>query len=106
MADSDFDTNFVLDTRSRVGFPLHHSVTVQGGGQYMSQSKRVLLALTFGVGLIVAPAPASAQAVTGTLLGNVTDTSGAAVPGVTVTALEVATGISRTAVSNEAGSYS
>ena len=72
----------------------------------MSQSIRGLLALTFAVGLIAAPAPASAQAVTGTLLGNVTDTSGAAVPGVTVTALEVATGISRTAVSNEAGSYS
>jgi carboxypeptidase family protein len=71
----------------------------------MSQSTRVLLALTFAVGLIATPAPALAQAVTGTLLGNVTDSSAAAVPGVTVTATEVATGISRTTISNEAGSY-
>ena len=48
---------------------------------------------------------AGAQAVTGTLLGNVTDSSGAAVPGVTVTALEVQTNVSRTAVTNESGYY-
>ena len=51
------------------------------------------------------PAPARAQAVTGTLLGNVTDASGAAVPGATVTATEVQTNISRTTVSNETGYY-
>ena len=33
------------------------------------------------------------------------DESGGAIPGVTVTALEVRTNISRTAVSNEAGNY-
>src|SRR5438128_7981760 len=56
-------------------------------------------------GMFVMPASASAQAVTGTLLGNVTDSSGAAVPGATVTATETQTNISRTTVSNESGYY-
>ena len=51
------------------------------------------------------PATAGAQAVTGTLLGNVTDSSGAGVPGATVTALDVATNTTRTAVTNESGYY-
>ena len=51
------------------------------------------------------PAGAAAQAVTGTLLGNLTDSSGAAVPGATVTATEVQTNISRTTVTNENGYY-
>ena len=57
------------------------------------------------VGMLAVPSTVSAQAVTGTLLGNVTDASGAAVPGATVTAIETQTNISRTAVSNEAGNY-
>jgi Carboxypeptidase regulatory-like domain len=55
--------------------------------------------------MFIVPSTASAQAVTGTLLGNVNDSSGAAVPGATVTATEVQTNISRTAVSNETGYY-
>jgi len=51
------------------------------------------------------PSGVHAQAVTGTLLGNITDSSGAAVPGATVTATEVQTNISRTAVTNETGFY-
>ena len=57
-----------------------------------------------GLALIV-PSHASAQAVTGTLLGNVTDSSGAAVPGATVTARETQTNVSRTVVTNETGYY-
>ena len=57
------------------------------------------------VGMLAIPSTASAQAVTGTLLGNVTDSSGAAVPGATVTATETQTNSSRTAVTNEAGNY-
>ena len=56
--------------------------------------------------LCAIPSSASAQAVTGTLLGNITDSSGGAVPGVTVTATEVQTNVSRSAVTNEAGYYS
>ncbi len=55
--------------------------------------------------LLLLPRPAGAQAVTGTLLGNVRDASGAAVPGATVTAIETNTNITRTAVSNETGYY-
>ena len=57
------------------------------------------------VGTFAVPSTVYAQAVTGTLLGNVTDSSGGAVPGATVTATETQTNISRTAVSNEAGHY-
>jgi hypothetical protein len=50
-------------------------------------------------------APASAQAVTGTILGTVTDSSGAVVPGATVTLTNTATGISRVLVSDSNGEY-
>jgi hypothetical protein len=63
----------------------------------------VLLAL---VGTLAAlPSRAAAQAVTGTLLGNITDTSGAPVPGATVTAIETQTNTTRSTVTNEAGNY-
>ena len=55
------------------------------------------------VGILLLPSTAWAQAVTGTLLGNVTDSSGAAVPGATVTAREVQTNISRTARHQRSG---
>src|SRR5213592_4617607 len=63
------------------------------------------LALALGALLMLIPSTAAAQAVTGTLLGNITDSSGAAVPGATVTATDVGKNISRTAVSNEPGYY-
>jgi len=46
-----------------------------------------------------------AQQVQGSITGAVTDQSGALVPGVTVTAAEVDTGLTRTAVTAEDGSY-
>jgi HSP20 family molecular chaperone IbpA len=48
---------------------------------------------------------AHAQAVRGTLLGNINDAQGAAVPGVTVVAVETQTNISRSAVTNQSGHY-
>jgi carboxypeptidase family protein/TonB-dependent receptor-like protein len=48
---------------------------------------------------------AGAQAVKGSLLGNVTDAAGLAMPGATVTITETATNISYTAVTNESGFY-
>src|SRR5688572_13591490 len=57
------------------------------------------------LGILCVPVLAAAQVAVGTLLGNVTDESGAAVPGATITATETRTNISRTAVSNEAGRY-
>jgi len=71
----------------------------------MAQPTRLIFALTLIVGLLAFPHSSYAQAVTGTLLGNITDSSGGAVPGVTVTATETDTNVGRTAVTNEAGRY-
>jgi hypothetical protein len=49
--------------------------------------------------------PLMAQKITGTILGNVTDPSGAAISGATVTARNTATGDVRTTTTNSAGSY-
>ena len=48
---------------------------------------------------------AMAQGDTGTISGNVTDQSGAAIPGVAITIKNVETGISRNLVTNEVGRY-
>jgi hypothetical protein len=49
--------------------------------------------------------PACGQAVRGTLLGTVTDSTGAAVPNARVTITEVNTGIRRSTQTNESGNY-
>src|ERR1700704_4359687 len=54
--------------------------------------------LSFGVTLIWAQATAQ-------ISGSVKDQSGAVLPGVEVTATQTATGVARTAVTNETGSY-
>lgn len=61
----------------------------------------------FAVALLAIALPALAFAQTGaaSITGLVTDESGAAVPGVTVTATNQATGIAYTAVSNGVGNY-
>jgi hypothetical protein len=51
------------------------------------------------------PSIARAQAVRGTLLGNITDSSGSALPGATVTITDVGTNISTSTVTNQAGNY-
>jgi Carboxypeptidase regulatory-like domain/TonB dependent receptor/TonB-dependent Receptor Plug Domain len=48
---------------------------------------------------------ASAQALYGSLVGNVTDSSGAAIPGATVTATQQQTNLTREVVSSEVGAY-
>ena len=50
-------------------------------------------------------ATASAQQTTGTILGRVLDSQGAAIPGATVTATSPTTGFSRTGVSDAEGAY-
>src|SRR3954452_7320274 len=64
-----------------------------------------LIALALGALLMLIPSTAAAQAVTGTLLGNITDSSGGAVPGATVTATAVDKNTRRPAVRNESGYY-
>jgi hypothetical protein len=50
-------------------------------------------------------APLYAQVATGTILGNITDSSGGAVPGATVTATNVDTQLVRDTVTDESGQY-
>jgi hypothetical protein len=50
-------------------------------------------------------APLGAQAVRGTIQGTVTDTSGGTLPGVTVEAKNVGTGLVQSVITNEAGRY-
>src|SRR4029450_2891728 len=51
------------------------------------------------------PHTAGAQAVTGTILGRATDTSGAVLPGATVTLTHTETGRTRTVVTDSAGEF-
>jgi hypothetical protein len=53
----------------------------------------------------LAAAPCAAQTIRGTLTGTVTDSSGAVVPGATVTVTNAATGVVDSAVTNQQGSY-
>ena len=53
----------------------------------------------------LAPAFSHAQSVRGTILGTVTDPTGAVVRGAKVTATQTATGLTRTEVTNDAGEY-
>src|SRR5262245_7123960 len=49
--------------------------------------------------------PLRAQAVKGSLLGTITDASGAVIPGASVTITEVNTNLTRSTVTNESGNY-
>ena len=51
------------------------------------------------------PAPAHAQATRGTILGTITDQTGAALPGATVIATETRTNVSHNTVTNETGNF-
>src|SRR5215472_9444234 len=62
-------------------------------------------AILIGLNLAAFSAPIMGQAVNATLLGAVTDSSGAAVGNAKVTITETNTGISRTSQTNESGNY-
>src|SRR5688572_25799195 len=65
----------------------------------------VRAAVVLTVALVLVPTLVGAQAVRGTLLGNVTDDAGLGIPGATVTITEVNTNITSTTVTNESGNY-
>jgi Carboxypeptidase regulatory-like domain/TonB dependent receptor len=72
-------------------------------------NKRIFAALAFGVGLAIllfVPVTSRAQAVYGSLVGTITDNTGAAVPNATVVVTDVTKGTSATVVSNGSGEYS
>jgi hypothetical protein len=64
----------------------------------------VLLGLA--VLLCLSPNPVAGQAVTGTILGRVADTSGAVIPGAKVTVAQTGTGFIRTIITDSRGEYS
>src|ERR1043166_3159498 len=64
-----------------------------------------ILAFLCAIHLLLA-VPAFAQTGAASLTGIISDSSGAKVPGVTVTATNQATNVAYTAVTNEAGNYS
>ena len=70
----------------------------------MLRPQRPYLTLLFIMLLLSSPY-AAGQQVQGSITGTVTDQSGAVVPGVRITAMEVDKGLSRSAVTGEAGSY-
>jgi len=66
---------------------------------------RTLALVFFALTLFAGPST-FAQTFRGTILGNITDSSGAAVPGATVTIRNVDTGLVRTVTTSDDGSYS
>src|SRR5712692_6886925 len=66
---------------------------------------RLSMAVVLGAVLLGFSAPVMGQAVNATLLGAVTDTSGAVVAGAKVTATEMKTGVSRSTTTNDSGNY-
>lgn len=71
----------------------------------MAHAKHISFTLLFAVFALFVPFALFAQSTTGSITGAVSDASGAALPGVTVTATSVSTSTSRTAVSNATGHY-
>jgi hypothetical protein len=69
--------------------------------------KKMTFIAAFAAVLVVFPlaSAAHAQVTSATIVGTVTDSSGAALPGATVTARNVDTGFTRTVPSNEDGAY-
>src|SRR6185437_991805 len=67
----------------------------------IKQIMMIMLALVLGVFLV----PSHAQVLYGSVTGNVTDPSGAVVPGAHVEALNVATGVKRDTTSDSSGIY-
>src|SRR6516225_826953 len=75
-----------------------------GGPRMRFQSKAVrLLGTVFSV--LLACLPMFAQSYTGRILGTISDKSGAALSGATVTITDVARGPSRTLTTDESGAY-
>jgi len=62
-------------------------------------------ALLLILGLFAAPGAVHAQVLYGSIVGNVTDNTGAALPGAMVTITHVQTGTSRETTTDQTGSY-
>ncbi len=71
----------------------------------MNYAKKLRFLAVLFLCLALVPLTALAQSSNGSISGNITDDTGAAIPGVTVSAVNVANGTTRTAVSTNTGHY-
>jgi len=71
----------------------------------MSQSKHIRFLFAIALLIAIVSFSAFAQSSNGSISGAATDDSGAFLPGVTITAVNTATGLSRTSVTNSAGHF-
>ena len=71
----------------------------------MSNHRSLLLSLACLTALVISAQPVMAQNVTGSIIGEVTDPSGAAVPGATVTVSDISTAVTRTVKTSGAGDF-
>src|SRR5437764_300589 len=75
-------------------------------GEMMNVGKANAVVIMILIFLAAFPAlPLAAQSTTSAILGTINDASGAAVPGVTITATNTATDIAQTSLSDERGRY-
>src|SRR5881409_3420425 len=77
----------------------------QHGGVSMARKRLALAAGTVALLALAISAPAQTTLVNATVLGSVTDSQCAVIPGVAVTATNLATNISTAAVTDEEGRY-
>jgi outer membrane receptor protein involved in Fe transport len=99
-----------LDRNREGDYGVHHYVsgsTAKIQRRVFMASRRPASRLLIILALVVlASTSLQAQTVTGTMQGKVTDTSGAVLPGVTVTIRNMETGLERVAVTNGEGFFS
>jgi hypothetical protein len=94
-------------------FPVNAGVASHSSGNRLKFFTRAFklalwsftVALLFAIILVVTSAPLAAQAVNATVVGTVSDSSGAAVANAKVTITETNTNISHTTQTNESGNY-
>jgi hypothetical protein len=71
----------------------------------MSHAKHIRFLFAIALLTAIVPFSAFAQSSNGSIVGTVTDDSGGILPGVTITAVNTATSLTRTSVSNAFGHY-
>ena len=71
----------------------------------MSSTNRFLIGCLPVAAALVCPPASRAQQQLGAIQGTIVDQSRAVLPGVTITVTNIATGVARTALSNETGVY-
>ncbi|HOQ59781.1 MAG TPA: carboxypeptidase-like regulatory domain-containing protein, partial [Vicinamibacterales bacterium] len=70
-----------------------------------AKSAAAMLLIAAAAALVLAPVPAAAQALYGSITGTVSDPQKAAMPGVTVTATNTGTNIATETVTDAEGNY-